>query len=173
MPHPLPTPMPDPAPPTAYQTRPAKKEDAEFLWSLHQQAMRAHVEATWGKWDDAQQRKFFDRGFVPKETQIILVDGREAGRLDVTRGRMEYFLGIIELLPEFQGRGLGSAVMRGLQEEARAKRMPIRLQVIKANTQALRLYERLEFKLAGETATHHLMLWAPPGASMPPWALKK
>ena len=142
-----------------YELRSAKREDADFFWRLRQEALRPHVEKTWGKWDDAQQRKFFDRGFVPRETRVILVDGKPGGRLDVSRSRMEFFLGLIEILPELQGRGLGSAVIRDLQEEARGKRVPIRLQVIKGNQAAVRLYERLDFKRAGETKTHHLMLW--------------
>jgi ribosomal protein S18 acetylase RimI-like enzyme len=144
-----------------YELRSAKQEDADFLWDLRQQAMRAHVEKTWGKWDETQQRKFFDRGFVPRETRIIMVDGQPAGRLDVSRARLEFFLGIIELLPAVQGRGLGAAVVGDLQTEARTKRVPIRLQLIKSNDAAQRLYERLGFKLSGETKTHLLMLWEP------------
>ena len=148
-----------PAP--AYQLRAAQHEDADFLWQLRQRVMREHVEATWGKWDDTQQRQFFDRGFVLRQTSIIVVDDKPAGRLDMTRSHMEYFLGIIELIPEIQGRGLGSAIMRDLQEEARKVQLPIRLQVIKANTAAVRLYTRLGFRAAGETKTHQLMLWHP------------
>jgi ribosomal protein S18 acetylase RimI-like enzyme len=153
--------MSSPRPKPVYELRSAKREDAEFFWHLRQAALRPHVEKTWGKWDDAQQRKFFDRGFVPRETRVIMVDGQPGGRLDVSRSRLDFFLGLIEILPELQGRGLGSAVVRDLQEEARTKRVPIRLQVIKANEQAVRLYERLDFKRAGETKTHHLMLWQP------------
>jgi len=148
-------------PTPAYELRSAKREDADFLWELRQRALRDHVEKTWGKWDDAQQRKFFDRGFVPRETRVIMVDGQPAGRLDVSRARLEFFLGLIELLPEVQGKGLGSAVVRDLQDEARKKNVPIRLQVIKANEAAHRLYERLDFKQTGETKTHLLMLWQP------------
>lgn len=145
----------------AYELRSAKREDAEFLWSLRQAAMRAHVEKTWGKWDEAQQRKFFDRGFVPRETRVIMVDGKPAGRLDVSRSRLDFFIGLIELLPEVQGRGLGSAIIGDLLDEARTKRVPVRLQLIKTNTAAQRLYERLGFQQSGETKTHHLMLWQP------------
>jgi len=90
-----------------------------------------------------------------------MVDGQPGGRLDVSRSRLDFFLGLIEILPELQGRGLGSAVVRDLQEEARTKRVPIRLQVIKGNAAAVRLYERLDFKPSGETTTHHLLLWQP------------
>jgi RimJ/RimL family protein N-acetyltransferase len=145
----------------AYRLRPAERADADFLWQLRQAAMRETVEKNWGAWDAAQQRQFFDRGFVPHQTAIILVDDRPVGRLDVSRSRFEFFLGIIELLPEVQGRGLGSAVIRSLLDEARAQQVPVRLQLIKSNTSALRLLERLDFKRSGETTTHQLMLWQP------------
>jgi len=153
--------MPSAHPTPVYELRSAKPEDAEFFWQLRQAALRPHVEKAWGKWDDAQQRKFFDRGFVPRETRVIMVDGQPGGRLDVSRSRLDFFLGLIEILPELQGRGLGSAIVRDLQEEARTKRVPIRLQVIKGNAAAVRLYERLDFKPSGETTTHHLLLWQP------------
>jgi len=119
------------------------------------------VEKTWGPWDDVQQRQFFDRGFVPRESRVIVVDGRDVGRLDISHAHLEIFLGLIELLPEAQGRGLGSAIIRDLQKEARTLHVPIRLQVIKANAEAHRLYLRLGFKVKGETKTHHLLLWQP------------
>lgn len=144
-----------------YTLRAARPEDADFLWQLRQQALRPHVEKAWGAWDDAQQRKFFDRGFKPRETSIIVNAGRDVGRLDIVHSRWEVFLGLIELLPEVQGRGLGSKIVRDLQAEAGQKKLPIRLQVIKANEGAQRLYLRLGFKPAGETSTHQLMLWQP------------
>jgi ribosomal protein S18 acetylase RimI-like enzyme len=119
------------------------------------------VEKAWGAWDEAVQRKFFDRGFEPRKTSIIVNTARDVGRLEITRSRWELFLGLIELLPEAQSRGLGSQIVRDLQTEAVLKQVPIRLQVIKANEPARRLYHRLGFKPSGETSTHHLLLWQP------------
>ena len=62
---------------------------------------------------------------------------------------------------ELVGIGHGSAIVRTLQTEAAEKQIPIRLQVIKANEGAQRLYLRLGFKPTGETSTHRLMLWEP------------
>jgi len=147
--------------PATYTHRAAQPGDADFLWQLRQQALRPHVEKAWGAWDDTQQRKFFDRGFEPRDTKIIMNDGREVGRLEITHSRWEIFFGLIELLPEVQNRGLGSKIVRDLQAEAAQKNLPIRLQVIKANEDAHRLYLRLGFKPAGETTTHRLLLWQP------------
>ena len=165
--------MPTKRPFPSHQLRPATKADAEFLWTLRQSVMKENVEQTWGKWDDAQQRKFFDRGFVPADTNIIVVDGKDAGRIDLNHSHMEIFLGIIELLPELQGKGIGSAVIRGLMAEARTARLPIRLQVLKANERAHQLYLHLGFNAVGDTKTHYLMVYAPPGSSVPPWHVPK
>ena len=151
-----------PVPP--HQLRPATVSDTEFLWTLRQQVMKENVEQTWGKWDDAQQRRFFERGFIPKHTQIIVIDGREGGRIDLNRSAFETFLGVIELLPELQRQGIGSAIMRTLMEESRRAQLPIRLQVLKVNERARKLYLRLGFVGTGETTTHHLMLYLPPAS---------
>ena len=144
-----------------YTLRAAQPSDADFLWQLRQQALRPHVEKAWGTWDDVQQRKFFDHGFGSRDTRIIVHDARDVGRLEIAHSRWEIFLGLIELLPEAQGRGLGSQIIRDLQAEAAPKQLPIRLQFLKANDAAQRFYLRLGFKPAGETTTHRLMLWQP------------
>jgi ribosomal protein S18 acetylase RimI-like enzyme len=68
---------------------------------------------------------------------------------------------VIELLPELQGRGIGSAVVRDLQAAAKTAGLPLRLQVLMTNPAAQRLYERLGFQVTDATATHHLMAWLP------------
>ncbi len=88
--------------------------------------------------------------------------GRQAGR-PARRQPLPHgiFSGPHRNPAELQGRGLGSAVVRELQEEARTKRVPIRLQVIKANATPCASTSASTFKRAGETKTHHLMLWQP------------
>jgi ribosomal protein S18 acetylase RimI-like enzyme len=60
------------------------------------------------------------------------------------------------ILPEFQGRGIGSSLLQEIIEDANNRGMPVRLQVLKAN-RALKLYERLGFVKNGETETHFQM----------------
>lgn len=57
------------------------------------------------------------------------------------------------LLPEFQGRGIGTKLIQAVMGEAAGLGLPLRLQVLKAN-RARRLYERLGFHVYAETATH-------------------
>lgn len=44
-----------------------------------------------------------------------------------------------------------------IMEEARGLGLPVRLQVLKVNTRARALYERLGFRCTGHTGTHDLM----------------
>jgi len=137
----------------AYALRPVTEADYAWLWELKRRTMRAYVEQTWGQWDDGVQEIFFRQGFSPGKLRIIVAGGRDAGLLEVERNGREIFLRRIEIAPEFQRRGLGTAVVGDLAAEAVAARAPLRLQVLKVNP-ARRLYARLGLRAVGETATH-------------------
>jgi GNAT superfamily N-acetyltransferase len=74
----------------------------------------------------------------------------------VEEGPAEIFLGSLLILPGYQGRGLGTAVIRDVIGRAERLGLPVALQVLKVNP-AIRLYQRLGFATVGETATHFLM----------------
>jgi len=139
--------------PSPYQLRPATEEDFAWLWELKRQTMRIYVEQTWGSWDDGVQDIYFRQGFLPEKLRIIRAGNDDAGMLEVERSPHEIYLCRIEILPKFQSLGLGSAILGDLIAEARQRRVPLRLQVLKVNP-ARRLYERLGLRAAGETATH-------------------
>jgi ribosomal protein S18 acetylase RimI-like enzyme len=95
------------------------------------------------------------------DDRIILIEDRPIGRLIVVRRDEEIRLADVALLPEHRDRGIGSILIKELIDEAKLSKKPIRLQVEKPNTGAARLYERLGFKLAGETLTHFQMEYRP------------
>jgi len=123
--------------------------------------MRDYAIQTWGEWNEGWQTSRFLEHFCAKDTQILTVDGREVGVLRLERGSNEWFLGVIEILPQWQGRGIGTCVIRSVLAEAAGRRKPVALQVLKVNP-ARRLYERLGFRKVGETATHVKMRAWPP-----------
>jgi ribosomal protein S18 acetylase RimI-like enzyme len=122
--------------------RPATPADSEFCYRLHRAALGPYVEAIWG-WDDATQRSLHDRDFDPTTTQIITVDGRDAGALTVDYRPTEIYLGRIEIHPDYQGHGIGSQLIRGLIEEATSREQPLILDVLVVNHRAHALYQRL------------------------------
>lgn len=144
----------------AYSLRPATEADFDFLFALHRAAMRDYIEPIWG-WHEEWQQEYFRRKFEPRRRRIIQVDGRDAGVLVVEWREDEIYLGLIELLPEFQGRGIGSAIVADLLAKARARQLPLALHVLKTNQPARRLYERLGFTVEAEEAVRYRMVCPP------------
>jgi ribosomal protein S18 acetylase RimI-like enzyme len=55
------------------------------------------------------------------------------------------------LLSDYRGKGLGSALLTHVMQQARAQGKRVRLRVLRVNTGARRLYERLGFEVVQET----------------------
>jgi ribosomal protein S18 acetylase RimI-like enzyme len=144
-----------------FTLRPASAADYPWLWSLKRLTMRKYVEETWGAWDDAAQEAFFRRTYRSETIQVLVVDGTNAGLLHLEREPAAIFLANIQIHPDFQNRGLGTAVIRDVLISARTLGLPVRLQVLQVNIAARQLYQRLGFRVSGETPTHVQMLWQP------------
>jgi len=141
--------------------RGATPNDSEFLFDLHRVSLGDAVVATWGPWDAAQQREFHEAWFDPRRLLVVTCDGRDAGVLDIER-RVDgsTYLARLELLPEFQSRGIGTQLVRWLVEQAHSDGMSsVQLDVLRANYRARRLYERLGFEIVSSNAEkHHMQL---------------
>jgi len=127
--------------------------DLEFLWKLHNLALKDYVAQTWD-WDEDWQRLDFTEKFNPADGKIIVVVGVDAGFWRTIERETEMLLVSIRILPEFQNRGIGTKIIKNLLNESKN---PVRLQVLKVNP-ARRLYERLGFKIFDETETHFKMI---------------
>ncbi len=136
-------------------TRTATRNDKDFLWKLKVASMRGYIEAVHG-WDDAIQYGFFEQGFHPEDIRIIQCDRRDIGMYELRERDEEWFLARIEILPAFQGRGIGTKVIQGMIDQVSKTGKPLRLQVFKVNP-AQKLYECIGFLRTGETGTHITM----------------
>jgi GNAT superfamily N-acetyltransferase len=130
--------------------------DLEFLRRLHREAMRPHVERAFGVWDEADQRRRFYETTDPATHKIIELDGRPVGCQWVRQHPDALQLVRLYLLPEVQGKGVGTELMSQLCERAARFGLVVRLRVFRVNP-AQNLYLRLGFKVIGETETHLLM----------------
>lgn len=132
--------------------RQIKTEDFEFLWRLHNAALKEYVTKTWG-WDEERQRFLFERDFNTDNGKIIVFEGKDAGFLWIKEKDAETLLVSIRLLPEVQNKGIGTKIIKDLLKESEK---PVTLQVMKINP-AQDLYKRLGFQIVGETETHFLL----------------
>ncbi len=139
--------------------RPAHPSDRDFLYALNESTMREYVEAVWG-WDDRVQTSYFDARFRPEAWQVVQVGGRDVGVLVVEEHDREIYVARIAIVPECQGRGFGSAVIRSLMDEAVTSGRELTLDVLHVNERARSLYERLGFVVHAESDTHASMRWS-------------
>ncbi len=127
-------------------------DDFDFLWRLHNAALREYVEKTWG-WDEERQRRLFAESFDANNGEIIVIGGADAGYLWTAEREMGTILVSIRILPEYQNRGIGKKIIEDVLVKSKK---PVRLQVLKINP-AQNLYKRLGFETISETETHFLM----------------
>jgi ribosomal protein S18 acetylase RimI-like enzyme len=130
----------------SFTLRPAALEDREFLFELFARTMRGVVEQTWG-WNDTWQRAEFERRFRRYTVSVVESDARPVGGLFLEHGHDAIFIHEIQLLPEWQGRGIGTGIVQAVIEQATARGVPVELSVVPANPRAQRLYERLGFEV--------------------------
>ena len=131
--------------------RPCTTADTEFVFDVTRTTMRHHVIATWGTWDDAEQKVRAAQSLDLATHRVIVADGRDAGIVAVSMHADHLRLDKLFVLPPFQRQGIGTAIVQALQRQARVQRLPLRLRVLRVNPAAL-WYERLGFRRVGETA---------------------
>lgn len=111
-------------------------------------------------WDDAQIDAAIETHLDLASSQIICQHERPIGVLTLKHGPVADWLVRIVLVPETQGRGIGSFLIRQLQKHAMKTRRPIRLTVYKCNP-AQRLYRRFGFEIVSESEVEFEMMWKP------------
>lgn len=129
--------------------RPATAEDREWLFDLHEAAMRERSERNNGPWDrDRQRERFFARGET--DVRIVLADDVRVGAVHLAEGEDDALhIGLLEVHPASQGEGIGTKVIAALDEEAARAGRALTLAVRRDNP-ALRLYQRLGFRVTAE-----------------------
>ena len=142
------------------EKRTATQADYAWLFELKKASMGGYIDEVYG-WNDADQEVYFKRDFFPEEITIITIDGVDAGMHVVEKEERGYFLRRIEVHPDFQGRGIGSAVIQDILDRARSEEGRVRLMVFRINP-AQQLYKRLGFEIVRETKTHYEMVWSNP-----------
>jgi ribosomal protein S18 acetylase RimI-like enzyme len=143
--------------PIEARRRAAAPGDREAARQLHHLAYRDVAERQFGRWDEAAQDGYFDTAWHDHAHDVLEWDGRVCGyiALEFTDDRVVVHELVVH--PEYQGRGVGSNVLRAIIAEARGAGLPVTLQVLHENHRAAALYQRFGFQVYGATATHHQM----------------
>ena len=144
-------------------------EDEEFLLGLYKSSRGDDLRGL--GWSEDQiseflemqyeaQQRFHEHDYHNATDEIVLLAGEPAGHLSIERREEEIRCLDIALAPENRHAGIGTLLIRKLQDEARGANKPLRLQLIRFN-RAVTLLERLGFVRTSETGTHFQMEWVP------------
>src|SRR5262245_34978717 len=106
--------------------RPVTPADEPFLCAVYGSTREAELALV--EWDERQklafvqmqfaaQHRYYQEHYAGAAFQVVLCDGVSAGRLYVARWADEIRIVDIALLPEYRNAGIGTALLRGLQEE--------------------------------------------------------
>jgi len=107
------------------------------------------------------QHRHFRLVYPEAEWLIVEQNGQRIGRLYLIESVEHAHVIDIALQPSSRGRGIGTAILTDLIEQAHARRKPVRLSVASANQAAIRLYGRLGFERVEENGLHELMVSRP------------
>lgn len=134
--------------------RPAVESDYSFMEALYRSGREAELNLTPFS---AAQKDLFIRQQFAAQTQhyrshycsdyfyIVEIDGESAGRFYVDYWSSEIRIVDIALLPQYQGQGAGTWLMRRILSEGAQRNQPVTIHV-EENNPAKRLYERLGFR---------------------------
>ena len=154
--------------------RAAEQGDLDFMRVLYE-AQRAD-ELAQVAWPEGARQFFLDSQFALQHhhfttrfehAEFLVLEHRRnpVGRLYLLRESPHWMIVDIGLLPAWQGRGIGSALLEELQREARdAHVQGLALHVRQDNHRAHALYARLGFRDECVEGMHRLMHWDVPSA---------
>jgi len=113
--------------------------------AIREQLMRLQFEA---------QIASYRSQFPAARFDIVELADEPIGRIVVDRpGNMLRLVDLV-LAPRYRNRGIGTAILAALIDEAQGVRLPVRLAVAVGNEKALRLYRRLGFVPIGTAGMH-------------------
>lgn len=150
--------------------RPITEADSDFLLRVYSSTRTEELAMV--PWTEDQKAAFCRMQFHAQHTHyqqhysdasfdVMERGGVPIGRLYVQRTAVEVMIIDITLLPEFRRAGLGTKLLRDLQEEARTAGKTLTIYVEKFNP-AQRLYQRLGFQQTADEGVYLRMEWRAP-----------
>jgi len=150
------------------ELRPVAPTDDPFLLSVYASTREdelAQVEWAEGqkdiflRWQFDLQRREYETRFPDADYRVIVLDQQPAGRIWVGADNEQIRLLDIALLPEFQNRGVGTALVERLKRQADNDGKALRHMVFVLNNNAERFYERLGFRKIEDFGAYKHMEW--------------
>ena len=111
-----------------YFLRKYENSDYEFVYEVKKNAYKKYVEQCWGKWDDIEQKNRFKESMEKTfdRTYIIMFNDEKIG---FYQGQLvnerTYYIENICIIPEYQGKGIGTEILKAVINEHSNKNIEI------------------------------------------------
>ena len=141
-----------------YTLRKSEKSDLDFLLQLRRTTMDDYLSEDGV--DISDEEHLFRIKYNFKDAQIVLVDGTRAGLFKACylSDKSQWYIYQVQILPAYQGFGIGSNLIVRLCEEAVKDNLSVGLSVLKSNP-AKKLYDRLGFKVIESNSSEYEMVY--------------
>ncbi len=139
-----------------YHLRKTSPVDSAFCYNTKKTVLYDYVKAIWG-WDEQEQIRFHNENFHPGFIYIIMASGEDIGTVEIVESEQSIFISSLYILPGWQGKGIGSNIIRTYMDLAKQQGKRIALEVLKLNTRAQQLYSRLGFEITERDQDKYFM----------------
>lgn len=126
---------------------PAEEAHSEFSYRLKEAAYGDYIAEIWG-WDEDEQREFHTQDWLYRRPEIILYDSEPIGTIYVFENEDYIEIERFIILTEYQNKGIGSFILKGIMDEADRSGRVIKLKYLRINPVAT-LYSRMGFEVVG------------------------
>jgi GNAT superfamily N-acetyltransferase len=127
---------------------PVDEDDFDALADLRIESMRESLERV-GRFDAERARQRLRAGYQPAHTAGILLEGQRVGFYALRPVQGALSLDHLYILPAYQGRGLGAAVLRHIAALADRQNLPVRLGALRDSASNV-FYRRHGYVQTGE-----------------------
>lgn len=134
----------------------ANEKDKIFLLALRKASMNEHLKAAGIILNDQQHQQRIDEFF--SDSYIILLNEKPIGLIKLAALIDRIHIRQFQLLPKYQGEGIGSLILNIVKRKARERQESITLNVL-INNPAKLLYQRHDFIIIGVNQLEYNMRW--------------
>ena len=133
--------------------------DMSFAFEAKRQALGPYIRSKWG-WSEEFQLALHKQRWSEKPWFLILLENTPIGTVSIQEEPDFIRFGEFYLLPEYQGKGLGSEILASVLKRADEAGLPVKLEYLKWNPVAS-LYQRYGFETTSETDVHYFAVRKP------------
>ena len=141
-----------------FKIRNATQDDYEAAYFIKKDALQSYVEKTW-RWNEEFQRDYHEKHFEPNNLKIIEVESKPIGSLKFITEKDHIFLSELFIMQAYQSKKIGSRIINDYINNAYTEKKTVKLQVLRINKRAVKLYRKLGFEIYEEDNVYYKMIY--------------